>query len=160
MPYYSNEDESLVNHTSMQGMPDMIVNANLSDASGGKCGSSKSALGCSGNKDLLPMHLSSFNVREIVKQMLLLEDHLYHPAKRCQECIAKHFLMVEALAEEGVTLESEDKSIHDILKAVAIFMRKMLESYQRVRSHETSVMNIVSNIRILRKYLMKAGNLY
>jgi hypothetical protein len=48
-----------------------------------------------------PMH----NMREICKQMLLLEDHLTHPGKRCPDCITKHFLMIEALADEVCSLE-------------------------------------------------------
>lgn len=47
-----------------------------------------------------PMH----NVREIVKQLILLEDHLNCADKRCMDCIKKHLLAAEALAEEAVSL--------------------------------------------------------
>jgi len=45
------------------------------------------------------------NIREACKQALLLEDHLFHPAKYCEDCISKHLLMMEALLEEAVTLD-------------------------------------------------------
>lgn len=48
-----------------------------------------------------PLH----NLREAVKQALLLEDHLFHPRKNCEDCISKHLLMMEALLEEAVTLD-------------------------------------------------------
>ena len=44
------------------------------------------------------------NLREGCKQMLLLEDHLFHPDKWCPDCVHKHCLFVEALGEEGRTL--------------------------------------------------------
>ena len=46
-----------------------------------------------------------YNVREIVKQMLLLEQHLLEESKYCPDCIAKHILTIEALAEEGQSLD-------------------------------------------------------
>ena len=44
-------------------------------------------------------------MREIVKHLLLLEDHLAHPDKSCLDCIQKHLLMVEALADEAACLD-------------------------------------------------------
>jgi hypothetical protein len=46
-----------------------------------------------------------YNVREIVKQMLLLEQHLLEESKYCPDCISKHILTIEALAEEGQNLD-------------------------------------------------------
>jgi len=47
-----------------------------------------------------------FNLREIAKQMVLLEDHLVHPYKHCFDCICKHLLTIEAFAEEAVSLDT------------------------------------------------------
>jgi len=46
-----------------------------------------------------------FNLREITKQLLLLEDHLAHENRRCPDCIRKHLLCIEALADEAVALD-------------------------------------------------------
>ena len=46
-----------------------------------------------------------FNLREVAKQMTLLEDHLCHPYKNCPDCIRKHLLTIEAFAEEAVCLD-------------------------------------------------------
>lgn len=56
---------------------------------------------------LLPVMDPRFNLREICKQCVLLEDHLTHEEKRCTDCCTKHFLTIEALAEEALTLDSE-----------------------------------------------------
>jgi len=52
-----------------------------------------------------------FNLREIIKQMLLLEQHLCDPAKRCPDCICKHIMTIEALAEEGAQLDQTGRFI-------------------------------------------------
>jgi hypothetical protein len=55
-------------------------------------------------KKLLPIFDPPFNFRECAKQMVLLEEHLTNPQKRCFDCIRKHFLTIEGLAEEADTL--------------------------------------------------------
>lgn len=57
---------------------------------------------------LLPVMNPKFNLREICKQCILLEDHLSHDEKRCFDCCVKHFLTIEALAEEAITLDMTD----------------------------------------------------
>lgn len=64
------------------------------------------------NPKLLPVMNPEFNMREICKQIILLEDHLSHPEKRCTDCCIKHFLTIEALAEEAVTLDKQNKYSH------------------------------------------------
>lgn len=54
---------------------------------------------------LLPITHPLFNLREACKHLTLLEDHLNQPRKRCPDCIRKHFLTLEALFEEGVSLD-------------------------------------------------------
>ena len=58
---------------------------------------------------LLPIMNPLYNLREICKQVTLLEDHLNQPRKRCPDCIRKHFLTIEALFEEAVSLDKELK---------------------------------------------------
>jgi len=59
--------------------------------------------------DLLPIMHPLYNLREICKQSALLEDHLNNKRKRCEDCIRKHFLTIEALFEEALSLDSEQK---------------------------------------------------
>lgn len=62
--------------------------------------------------DLLPIMHPLYNMREICKQLALLEDHLNNPRKRCEDCIRKHFLTIEALFEEAVSLDNKGKWVH------------------------------------------------
>lgn len=46
-----------------------------------------------------------FNLREVAKHLLLLEDHLSHPDKCCSDCVQKHLLTCEALLDEAMSLD-------------------------------------------------------
>lgn len=61
------------------------------------------------DEDLLPIMHPLYNLREICKQCALLEDHLNNERKRCQDCIRKHFLTIEALFEEATALDNLGK---------------------------------------------------
>jgi len=58
---------------------------------------------------LLPLLDPAFNRREVAKQLVLLEDHLAHPRRRCPDCIRKHLLAAEAFSEEAVTLDTSGR---------------------------------------------------
>jgi len=51
-----------------------------------------------------PVFDPAYNMKEICKQSILLEEHLIHRSKRCRDCITKHFLHIIGLAEEAATL--------------------------------------------------------
>ena len=54
---------------------------------------------------LLPLQDPAFNLREVAKHLILLEDHLLHVDRRCPDCIWKHLLTAEAFADEADTLD-------------------------------------------------------
>jgi hypothetical protein len=58
---------------------------------------------------ILPIFDPLHNMREICKQCVLLEDHLFCKGKFCMDCCMKHSLMIEALAEEASSLDVEQK---------------------------------------------------
>ena len=57
----------------------------------------------------LPLMSPLYNMREVCKQIVLLEDHLNQTEKRCPDCITKHFITIEALIEEGLSLDKDGK---------------------------------------------------
>jgi hypothetical protein len=79
---------------------------------------------------LLPVLDPKFNMREICKQSILLEDHLFQEEKRCYDCICKHFLTIEGLAEEAITLDKEQKypELNDLPKQIRTIEKKFLEN--------------------------------
>lgn len=98
---------------------------------------------------LQPVMNPLFNLREICKQSLLLEDHLNHPSKRCKDCINKHFLTLEALAEEAITLDVSSE-YKDILSGLPASFRKL---HQQALSGSDKH-GIAQRLRALRKRLV------
>jgi len=89
----------------------------------------------------------SFNLREICKQMILLEDHLVNPSKRCPDCITKHFLMTEALSDEIGTLDPFNAAVAN---SFSFWIRSL---HQAWLNHILSCENIAMNLRSVRKML-------
>jgi tRNA nucleotidyltransferase/poly(A) polymerase len=75
----------------------------------------------------LPLMSPLYNMREVCKQIVLLEDHLNHPEKRCSDCISKHFLTIEALVEEAVSLDAEGE--HEDLLGLPSFCRHLQQRW-------------------------------
>ena len=90
-----------------------------------------------------------FNIREILKQMVLVEDHLNHPYKTCPDCIRKHLLTIEALAEEASALDTPNGVFTDAGEGLAESARQWLEGFQ----DKVAPATLADQIRKLRKTL-------
>jgi hypothetical protein len=69
---------------------------------------------------LLPILDPMFNVREVVKNILLLEDHLLDQRRRCMQCLKKHLLLIEAFLEEAITLSKKGRYVEEISSDVRL----------------------------------------
>jgi len=72
----------------------------------------------------LPIMSPVHNMRELCKQLVLLEDHLFQPPKHCPDCVRKHLLTAEALAEEAITLDKSGEH-RDLLAGLPEKIRDM-----------------------------------
>jgi hypothetical protein len=96
-----------------------------------------------------------FNLREICKQSSLLEDHLNNERKRCPDCIRKHFLTIEALFEEAISLDKLLK--HEaLLQGKAEGVRKLQERWldcQKFNDEKknSALLQISQDLRKMRK---------
>lgn len=107
----------------------------------------------SNDQGLLPIMSPLYNLREICKQIVLLEDHLNQPRKRCPDCIRKHFLTIEALFEEAVSLDKELKYVA-VLDGKAEEIRKLqavwLDTKDSDQAHKFYLI-LAQALRVLRK---------
>jgi len=62
----------------------------------------------SGCGSIDPVSDPKYNMHQIIKQSILLEEHLANKNKRCRDCITKHFSHIIGLAEEAVMLACSD----------------------------------------------------
>lgn len=99
-----------------------------------------------------PLNSSKFNVREIVKQLLLLEEHLTDVEKYCPDCIHKHLLTVEAYAEESLTLDPDG-----VWVAHSRQMAKKARQWIVRFADGGSIAVLAKEIRSIRKKLVAKG---
>jgi hypothetical protein len=95
-----------------------------------------------------PLH----NAREIAKQLVMLEDHLAHPSRRCHDCIRKHLLTAEGLADEAVTLD-ESGEHRDRVRKAAQDLRDIAKVFTAGGDRDA----LQSRVRELRKQMSKDG---
>ena len=105
---------------------------------------------------LLPILDYRFNLREICKQIVLLEDHIVHKRKRCIDCCYKHWLTIEALAEEMLTLHSSldpgDEN-YELLVSLPDKIRELQKSWKE--DVEKNALSTQQELRKLRKQFME-----
>lgn len=102
-------------------------------------------------KGLLPIMDPGFNLREVAKQMILLEDHLFNSRKRCSDCIRKHTITIEGLAEEAITLDRERK-YENLTNGLPEEIRKI----QKFWIEGGDPIEVAQRVRVLRKTLMNS----
>lgn len=105
-------------------------------------------------KPLAPLFDPLFNVREILKEILLLEKHLNLEWLQCIECIKKHFLTIEGYLEEAVSLDEENLYRRQ-LDQWAWQVRELETQWWKSRDDPSSFSDIAQRLRQLRKQLME-----
>ena len=107
---------------------------------------------------LYPIMETRFNIREIAKQMILLEQHLANPKLRCPDCILKHSYTIEGLIDESVCLDRKMKycSITTELSERYHEISKVIEDAVMKKNLFNNICNpIAQKLRFLRKPLVK-----
>lgn len=108
-----------------------------------------------GRRTLLPVMRPAQNMREIIKQLIMLEDHLFQKCKRCPDCIRKHFLTVEGLAEEcGTLCGPSNAKIATDASTLAEDIRTLHHAWEQAPGNCAVASTVASRVRQIRKPLM------
>ena len=97
-------------------------------------------------KELLPILDVRFNIREAVKNMLLIEDHLLDKRRRCMDCCKKHMLLIESFLEEGITLDKKGKYVKSLEKNIKK-IRKLQKLLLEGRKNYFDIANEIKKMR-------------
>lgn len=82
--------------------------------------------GCSA---LDPVSDPIYNMQQIVKQSILLEEHLSNKNKRCRDCITKHFLHIIGLAEEAQMLATNKADKYPLLNENVVLYNDLFHEW-------------------------------
>ena len=96
-----------------------------------------------------------FNMREVIKQLILLEDHLFHDNKHCRDCITKHFMTIEGYLDEAQTMKTDDPSQVDVARLRAEIKQIgpdfLMKYTEQSKPRENEYIETANKLRALRK---------
>lgn len=101
-----------------------------------------------------PVSDPKYNMQQIVKQSILLEEHLTNKNKRCRDCITKHFQHIIGLAEEAQMLASSKCSKYPLMNESVIVYNDLFKEWMKNRNDESKILEISDKLRIHRKKLI------
>jgi hypothetical protein len=101
-----------------------------------------------------PVSDPSYNMQQIVKQSILLEEHITNKNKRCRDCITKHFLHIIGLAEEAQMLAANRCNKYPLINESVEVYNNLFKDWLKVKDDKTQVLNISDELRVHRKKLI------
>ena len=101
-----------------------------------------------------PVSDPKYNMQQIVKQSILLEEHLTNKNKRCRDCITKHFQHIIGLAEEAQMLATTNCNKFPLLSESVIIYNDLFNEWFKNRENESKILDISDKLRIHRKKLI------
>jgi hypothetical protein len=129
---------------------------NNKQSSGTKGGASGS---CSSTCDSIdPVSDPRYNMQQIIKQSILLEEHLTNKNKRCRDCITKHFLHIIGLAEEAQMLATNKIDKYPLINESVILYNELFKVWIKNKNlngkDETYILYCTDKLRDHRKQLI------
>jgi hypothetical protein len=80
-------------------------------------------------KSIDPVSDPRYNMQQIVKQSILLEEHMANKNKRCRDCITKHFLHIIGLAEEAQMLATNKINNYPLINECVDLYNKLFQTW-------------------------------
>ena len=142
-------------HFDTMSVDTMSINIpQVNDTTVGNCGAGKCSADKCGVGNLHPVMDPRYNMREVSKQCILLEDHLNNTKKRCFDCIRKHFLTVDGFLEEAVSLEP-DIELRAYYRSLYLYWVSVEKKYAINPRDSANLDEISKTIRTFRKPLVE-----
>lgn len=96
----------------------------------------------------------AYNMQNVVKQSILLEEHLAEKNKYCEGCLVKHFSHICALSSEGVWLAEKNINKYPFLEESPSFYQKIFDKWLANRYDDAIRLEILSLLRERRRQLI------
>ncbi len=113
---------------------------------GGTCSTSCGALD--------PVNDPDYNVREAIKQTLLLEQHLAEKAKYCKSCCCKHYLINIAILEEAIWMAGKRCKDYPKLEESLDFFKKQFNKWHKNMDDDQVRLDALTQLREWRREMV------
>ena len=107
-----------------------------------------------GKNGIDPVSDPAYNMKQIIKQSILLEEHLSEANKRCRDCIVKHFLHIQGLHEEALWLANERCGDYPMLIETTSFYSEQFDEWINAYDDNKTLLQIAGKLRDVRKKLV------
>ena len=104
-----------------------------------------------------PVNDPDYNMREVIKNTLLIEQHLSESPKFCKQCIVKHFLISIGLLEEASWMAGSSRDTYPMLEDSVVFYKKTFATWYATIDDVGERFTLLDDIRNWRR---KASDLY
>jgi len=101
-----------------------------------------------------PVSNPAYNMQQIVKQSILLEEHITNKNKRCRDCITKHFLHIIGLAEEAQMLATNKCNKYPLINESVELYNRLFNDWIINKDYNEKILEICDKLRIHRKKLI------
>ena len=102
-----------------------------------------------------PVNDPDYNVREAIKQTLLLEQHLAEKAKYCKPCITKHFLVIDGLLTESVWMACNRCKDYPKLEESVDFFKKTFDQWHNNMDDDQTRLDVLTKLREWRREMIE-----
>lgn len=129
------------------------VNSSRPSSTVKSCSSSSSSSSCDA---IDPVNDPSYNIKENIKNALLIEQHLADVNKYCKLCIIKHFLISIALLDEAIWMAGDQLHLYPSLQpSKTLFNRLFTQWHAHMDDHQVRL-ETLQQLRTWRQEIIKA----
>jgi hypothetical protein len=95
-----------------------------------------------------------YNIKQIIENILLLEEHLVNERQFCIDCIVKHYLLCTGLYDEAIWLAGKNVSKYPNMTEDAKFMNESFRYWLDNKDDKEIKLEIADQLRQKRKELV------
>ena len=99
----------------------------------------------------------AYNMKEVIKNTLLIEDHLSNKNKYCKQCLVKHFLLSQSYLSEAVWMAADKTKQYPLLEETVPFYNSIFDDWYANMDNDETRLQILAKLRDWRR---KAIELY
>jgi hypothetical protein len=102
-----------------------------------------------------PVNDPDYNIRESIKQTLLLEQHLAEKSKYCKACCVKHMLLIESMLSEAVWMACDHCGDYKNLEESVDFFKELFKQWHSNMDDDTTRLSTLSKLRDWRREMVE-----
>lgn len=102
-----------------------------------------------------PINDPDYNVKEVIKNTLLIEQHLSEKKKYCKPCLLKHYLLSQALLDEAVWMAGCSCKEYPNLEESLEFYENNFQKWHKNMDDDENRLQVLEELRAWRQKMIE-----